>query len=507
MSSSSSLIAAVLGACLLAPPLADAQSTDHFTAAVLDEPEALDMTSVKYRPPSSAVLRNVEEMLWGFRPDGSVMPTVADWTVGPGAKTITFEIHPGIKFHSGDELTAADVVFSIARVTAHAPSLKRHTRYIDKVEALDRYTVRFDFNAPDVNFFDGAEWFLASKAYYDRVGETAFVEHPSGIGPYRVVDYERGQYLDLAAFDGYYGKAPQIRAARIYFVKDDETRVDRLKAGEVDMVMDAAYTDVAALRQAGFATVRLPANPTVSLVFDLLNPKAPWADKRVRRAIALGIDGDAIVKNLFHGVPDRYPRLAPGEAGYDPTLKPYPYDPAEAKRLLAEAGYPDGFAMPLYYPTASFYGYRETAEAVALYLQAIGVRCQVQGEETVRLQARTARIKSDPHALFVGLSNEPMANSGLPPLEMLTISFLSTTGMVLNKSPALDAQINSGLGELDSRRRAARVAAAIRLIHDDIQTIPIWDTAVVFAMKPRVHYRPIEHRMPHLALRDVTIGP
>ncbi len=507
MSSSSSFIATVFGAYLLAAPPAEAQSVGHFTAAVLDEPEALDMTSVKYRPPSSAVLRNVEEMLWGFRPDGSVTPTVADWTVGPGARTITFKIHPGIKFHSGDELTAADVVFSIARVTAHAPSLKRHTRFIDKVEAVDRYTVRFDFNAPDVNFFDGAEWFLASKAYYDRVGETAFVEHPSGIGPYRVVDYERGQYVDLAAFDGYYGKRPQIRAARIYFVRDDETRVDRLKAGEVDMIMDAAYTDVAALQQAGFNTVKLPANPTVSLVFDLLNPKAPWADRRVRRAIALAIDGDAIVKNLFHGVPERYPRLAPGEAGYDPTLKAYPYDPAEAKRLLAEAGYPAGFTMPLYYPTASFYGYRETAEAVALYLRAIGVVCQVQGEETVRLIARTTKIQSDANALFVGLSSEPMANSGLPPLEMLTISFLSTSGLVLYKNPAVEAQINSGLAELDPQRRNAHVAAAMRLIHDDIQTIPIWDTVVVFAMKPKVQYQPIQHRMPHLALRDVTIGP
>lgn len=119
----------VVAACLAVPGVARAQSPDHFAAAMLDEPEALDMTSVKYRPPSSAVLRNVEEILWGFRPDGSVMPTVADWTVSPDARQITFHIHPGVKFHSGDELTADDVVFSIARVTAHAPSLKRHALY------------------------------------------------------------------------------------------------------------------------------------------------------------------------------------------------------------------------------------------------------------------------------------------------------------------------------------------------------------------------------------------
>lgn len=497
----------VVAACLAVPGVARAQSPDHFAAAMLDEPEALDMTSVKYRPPSSAVLRNVEEILWGFRPDGSVMPTVADWTVSPDARQITFHIHPGVKFHSGDELTADDVVFSIARVTAHAPSLKRHTRFIDKVEALDRYTARFDFNAPDVNFFAGAEWFLVSKAYYDRVGERDFVEHPSGLGPYRVVEYRRGQYLDLAAFDGYYGKQPQIRAARIYFVKDDETRVNKLKSGEVDLVMDAPYTQVAALRKAGFNIAKLPANPTVALDFDTLNPKTPWHDRRVRLAIAMAIDGDAIVKHLFQGVPERYPRLAPGEAGYDPAMKPYPYDPAGAKRLLAASGYPNGFGMPLYYLTGSFYGFRETAEAVALYLQAVGIQCRVQAQDVAEQMGMARRIQDDPNGVFIAIGSQPLANSGLPPLEMLTISYRFGNGLVLYRNDAVDALIDKAMGELDPVKRDADVVATMRLIQDDVATIPIWDTVTVFAMKPKVHYRPIMHRMPHLALRDVRIGP
>jgi peptide/nickel transport system substrate-binding protein len=499
--------ALLLGAGLLWWHAAPAQSPDHFVAAMLDEPEALDMTVVRYRPPSSAVLRNVEEMLWGFRPDGSVIPTVADWQVSPDGKTIVFKIHPGIRFHSGDELTAADVVFSVARVTAHAPSLKRHTRFIDKVEALDRYTVRFDFNAPDVNFLEGAEFFLASKAYYDRVGEKAFVDHPSGIGPYRVVDYKQGQFLGLAAFDGYYGKKPKVRAARVYFVKDDETRVNRLKSGEADLIMDAPYTDVAALQRAGFRIAKLPANPTVAIDFDLLNPNVPWHDRRVRLAIAMAIDGDAIVKKLFQGVPERYPRLAPGEEGYDPALRPYPYDPAAAKRLLAAAGYANGFDMPLYYLTGSFYGFRETAEAVALYLQAVGIRCSVRAQDVADQMGMARRMQTDPNGVYVAIGSQPLANSGLPPLEMLTISYLSSAGMVLYKNPAIDALIHRAMGELDPAERDRDVAATMRLVQDDVATIPIWDTVTVFAMKPDVHYTPIEHRMPHLALRDVTIGP
>src|SRR6185312_13615235 len=376
---------ALLAACLVsASPPARSQSYDHITIATNAEPDTLDMLTSVFPPISYVVLRNVDEMLWGYNIDGTVRPTVADWMVSPDAKTITFHIHPGVKFHSGDELVADDVLFSFKRMMSNTPSFKRHARLVKSVDKLDDYTVRFTWDHPDVTFFDGMQIFMGSKAYFDRVGEKEFMTHPSGIGPYKLVKYAAGQYIDLERFDGYYGTKPKVKAARFAIIKDDETRLAKLRAGEADIVMNAPYPNVAELEKDGFHLVKFPANPSVSIVFDLLTPQSPWHTREVREAIAHAIDPNAIIKGLFHGVPYRYPMLAPGEAGYDPNLKNYDYNPALSKKLLAEAGYSNGFKMPLYYSATSFYGFRQAAEVVALYLKAIGIECELHNQEAVQ---------------------------------------------------------------------------------------------------------------------------
>ena len=499
------LASPVLGR-LIGPSRALAQPAPRFLAATMNEPDTLDLTSTRSRPVSEVALRNIAEMLWGYAADGSVVPTVADWDASPDGKVITFKIHPGVKFHSGDELTAEDVVFSQARSTARAPTYVRHARYVDKVEALDKYTARFTFKRPDVGFFDGNELFLVSKAYYDRVGEQQFVSRPSGVGPYRMTDYRQGQYMDLVRFDDYYGKKPQIESARIYFIIDDVARLNKLKAGEVDIIMGVPYSQVAALTQAGFDTVRLPANPTVSLGFDLVNVKTPWHDLRVRKAIAHAIDTNSIVNKLFQGVAVYYPYLAPGEAGYDPTLKGYDYDLAKAKALLAEAGYANGFKMPLYYLANSYYGFRDTAEAVALFVRAIGIECDIRSMEYVKWSEFVRKLTTDPNGEFTGIGPAPIANSGLSTTEMLTISFSSRSPYALHKSAALDAKIDAALGELDPVKRSQDVADALRIVNAELPSITLWDTVSVYGSKRNVHYTPTQHRMPSLQLRQITLS-
>ena len=127
-----------------------------------------------------------------------------------------------------------------------------------KITAVDKYTVRLDFAEPDVNFFDGTSLFPASKAYYDRVGEKEFATHPNGIGPYEFVDYKPAQYFDFKAFPGYYGKQAHFKNVRFEIVKDAETRVAKLRAGEADMIMDTPFPQVAALAKEGFRSSSCP---------------------------------------------------------------------------------------------------------------------------------------------------------------------------------------------------------------------------------------------------------
>jgi peptide/nickel transport system substrate-binding protein len=501
-----SAIVFIIMGCVMAAPSGHAQSYDHLDIATNAEPDTLDMLTSVFPPISYVILRNVSEMLWGYDLDGTVRPTVADWEISPDAKTVTFRIHPGIHFHSGDELVAADVPFSFERMKKNTPSFMRHARLVEKLEVVDKYTVRFTWPRPDVTFFDGFQLFLGSKAYFESVGDKEFMNHPSGLGPYRLTEYKPGQWIDMTAFDGYYGPAPKVRSARFYIVKDDDTRVAKLRAGEVDLITNAPYPDVPVLNADGYHLVEFPANPSVSVIFDLLTPQSPWSKRAVREAIAHAIDGDAIVKGLFHGIVQRYPMLAPGEAGYDPAMKNYAYDPALSKKLLTEAGYPNGFKMPLYYPNGSFYGFRQATEAVSLYLNAIGIQCEIQSQDPFKGLEIARRAQTDHSIELVTIGALPIANTGLTSLDMLTIAFRSSAPSVVSHFDEVDSGIERALNELDPAKRADIVKGVVDFLHDQVAVIKLWDSVSVYAMKKNVNYTPIAHRMPFMLLRNVSIG-
>lgn len=484
---------------------APAQSQQRFVIATGAEPDSIDITAGYFPPINYVILRNIDEALWDYNDDGTIRQTVATWDYSGNKKTLVFHLKHGVKFHSGDEFTADDVVFGFQRLMAKTRPFARHGKHVATIMAVDRYTVRIDFREADVDFFDGTSLFPASKAFYDRVGEKEFARHPNGIGPYEFVTYRPGQYFDLKAFPGYYGKQPAISDVRFEFVGDADVRVAKLRAGEADMVMDTPFPQVDALMHDGFRVVKLPANPTVSIEFDLLNEKAPWHDRRVRLAIAHAIDGEAIVKGLFHGVPERHPRLAPGEFGFDPTLENYRYDPAVAKRLLAEAGYPKGFVMPLYSAGTNFYGFPQTTEAVILYLKAVGIDAQLKTIEGSNGFEFVRRVQNNPSIEFVSISGMPVANSGLPSLDALTLSYFSRSPYVLYKYSEIDNGISAALAQLDDKKRADMVKKMEKFLYDEVASISLWDGMSVFAMKKNVQYRPIEHRMPFVTLRNVTV--
>jgi peptide/nickel transport system substrate-binding protein len=492
-------------ALLIASP-AIAADIVSFTAATPAEPDTLDITSTKDPGGSYVVLQNIYEQLWRMDENNKPVKSVADWEIAPDWHTITFHIKPGVKFQSGDELTADDVVFSFKRIAANSPMYRRDTKLVDKVEALDRYTVRFTFNTPYFGFFNSAIVNLVSKSYFERQGEAYAVKHPNGIGPYKFVDYKPAQYVELAAWPGYYGKQPVVRAARIYIVKDEQTRVAKLRAGEVDLVMDTPYPAIPGLEKDGFRIVGAESWPVCTVQFQLNNPDSPWHDRRVRLAIAHAIDGDAIVKGLLQGIPKRYPGLAKGEFGYDPDLKNYTYDPAESRKLLAEAGYPNGFIMPLYYWAGTFYGIRETAEAVSLYLKNVGITAKPEALDPTQVMAMLRKSATDTHQVYAGVMAVPLTNTGMDATESVGLLYLSTGPVSNYKNPALDELIHKMLGTFDNDKRAALVRQIMRMVHDDVANIPIWDSISEYAMKKKFTYTPIQHRNAVLTLADVSLA-
>lgn len=474
---------------------ASAQS-GKVTVAVMTEPDTLDPTSTRMNTVSEPISNNIVERLVGITPKGERVPTLSSWKVLDDGMRIEFTLRKGIKFHSGDPFTAADVEFSHARGMKNSGLYRRQMRAVDRIEIIDPYKLVFHFKKPDVTFLPGRRLLVVSKSYHERVGEEAFRQTPVGTGPYKFVAWRPGQYIDIEANEDYWGGKPTVKQARFRFVSEDTTRVSMLKAGEADIIMETPYALVKEVEAAGFKTRKLPAHPSCSVQFHTGNPEVPWYDRKVRMAIAYAIDGDSIVKDLFHGIPGRYPRLAPTELGYDPDLKPYPYDPEKSKALLAEAGYPNGFEMPLYYFAGRAAGQKDTAEAVALFLRAVGIRAKVEGIEAVQLLERVRKWHKDRKSVFTGVTTVPLANYP-EPTQALDIGYTSGSFIGLNYNPDFDAVIEEARTTMDDTERAKLIKKAVRIMHEDVMSILIWAHNSVYAMRPGVVSRPRLKRQRH----------
>jgi peptide/nickel transport system substrate-binding protein len=476
--------------------------------AVGQEPGTLD-PSLMNTIADLVVGENYLEYLIYRAPHGDLQPGLAtSWKSSPDGNVVEFVLRKGVKFHSGDALTMKDIEFSFERSRLKNPIVKSRLRTMSRLEVVDEYRFRVHFKEPDVTFIpnQGAVA-IVSKSYYDRVGEENFVRNPVGTGPYKLVRYVSGEYMDLERFQEYWGEKPSIREARFLFVPEDTTRLSKLKAGEVDMIGSCPYPLVKDVEKTpGLKTIRLSTgHPTPSVVFGTQNPKVPWYDKRVRLAMALAIDRKTIVRDVLQGIPDQFVFLAPYELGYDPQLKPYPYDPKRAKQLLAEAGYPNGFEVNLYWMiTGRFPMSREIAEAVASYLEAVGIRAKLVGEEFMAGTSRQRAAKG-PEAVYVAFHMHGRA--GAPdPSYYLDLFFGKDGTFSTYFNPEVDKLMAQARTMANDAKRADLIKKAVSLIHEDVPSVPIFNFVAVYAMKKNIDFTPTQKSPRDLILvKDITL--
>lgn len=479
---------------------------ERFTVVVNQDPPLLDIALAAN---SANLLRptidNVLETMIQKLPSGDIAPGLCSWTISPDSRTIDYRVRPGVRFHSGDPLTPDDIVFSHERMLRLSPTYRSRARDLTAVSVLDDGTIRFAFRSSAQTFLRMRGAYVFSRAYFDRVGEKAFSREPIGTGPYRLVGYAESQYADLDAFPEYWGPQPQIARARLFYVSEDMTRVAMLRSGEADLVMAVPFPMVPVLSQLGFHRAQADMHPTVSLRFQLANPNTPWADRRVREALAHAIDCDAMIKGVFGGVPNHYPGFAPSEEGFDPAMRPYPYDPDRARRLLAEAGFPNGFELPLTYFSGAYYGLRETTEVVTLYLREVGITTSItniDAAKTVDFVRRTAR---DPAARVVTVSASLYASSS-DPVDAMRFGYHSSTPQSWYHNPELDSYIAEASEANTTAGRQAALLRCARLIHRELPIIPLWNNVVVYMMRPGVTFTPTERDIPLMLLKDVRLS-
>ena len=501
------MIVSIIGFLLV--PGAMSAPEKRLIIAVGHEPGSLDQSLVSAGA-DSVVVEN-----WGEFPiyrvsRGDLKPGLAtSWKMSPDGKEIEFTLRKGVKFHSGDLLTVKDVQFSFERGMAKNPLTRSRLKSVERFEVIDDYRYKIHFKMPDVLFIPNRGGMaIVSKSYYERVGEDKFIKQPVGTGPYKFVRHASGEYVDMERFEEYWGEKPSVKEARFYFVPEDTTRLARLKTGEVDLIGNCPYPSVKDIEKSpGLKVVRFASNhPTVSVVFSNRNPKTPWHDRRVRLAMAHAIDCNAIIKNVLHGIPNHWAFFAPHELGYDPNFKHYPYDPKKARELLAEAGYPKGFELKLYWRITGTYPMsREVTEAAASYLEAIDIRTKLVGEEYITALSRQRAAKS-PEAEYVGCFGHGRAG-GSDPISSLDIFYSKDGAFSVYSNPELEKVIAEARTTVNDTKRGELIKKAVRMIQEDVASIPIYNTVVVYAMKENINFNPTQKQALELVpVKDVTMS-
>ena len=317
------------------------------------------------------VLYGLHDALVKPMPAGINTPSLAEsFTPSKDGLTYEFVIRKGVRFHNNDPVTAADVKFSFERYKgAGAKLLKERVR---EIQIVDPARVRFHLKEPWPDFMTfygtsatGAGW-IVPKAYVEKVGDDGFKRAPIGAGPYKFVSFNPGVELVLEAWDGYWRKTPNVKRLVLRSLPEETTRAAALKKGEVDiayLLTGPVAEDVQ--RTPGFKLVA-PKESQGTFWLDLpdqWDPKSPWHDIRVRRAASLSIDRKAL--NQAETLGFSYPTgsLIPRALEFSKFFEPDPFDPARAKKLMAEAGYPNGFDAGDFTPWPPYFS---MGEALAL---------------------------------------------------------------------------------------------------------------------------------------------
>src|SRR6266481_8784067 len=283
-------------------------------------------------------------------PGNDMAPCLAEsWKESPDGLAYEFKLRPNLKFHNGDPFTAEDVKFTFHRYKGAAAKLL-HDR-VKSVDVLDPLRVRFVLDKPWPDFLlfyasmaTGAAWIVPQK-YIEKVGEDGFRRQPVGLGPYRFVRQSPGVELVLEANEQYWRKKPSIKTVVFKGVPDRTTRLAMLKTGEADigyLMVGVEAATVKADPKLRLASV-IPSATWWMEFPEQWKPTSPWHDRRVRLAANLAIDKQSINDAERLGYSRLTGSIIPSVLEFALRIEPYPYDLAQAKRLLSEAGYSNGF--------------------------------------------------------------------------------------------------------------------------------------------------------------------
>jgi peptide/nickel transport system substrate-binding protein len=384
------LLTVVLLTGVLVAPLSAAEQKPRY-GGTMRMSDVLDGTSIGYPPKIVRLFANRQvapaiETLLRTDKTGKPVPWLATaFKENAAAKTITLTLRKGVKFHDNTDFNAEAVKWNLEQ---HMAAKSQGTEKLQSVDVVNDYTVRISLSQWDSSVTNNLSQTLGmviSPAAVKKNGVDWAASHPTGTGPFLFVGWEKDTRTVYKKFPGYWQKGKPYLDEIVWTpVADSLVRVLSLRKGELDLILSVGPKDLADLEKEGFIVKRqFIGSGATSLVPDSANPKSPFADIRVRQAAQYAIDAAAIVKEVFHGeweVANQW--IYKGHWGYNPSIAGYPYNPAKAKQLLAEAGYPNGFKTKLTFRTSAEWD--QTFAAVQGYLKAVGIDAELDPVQTGR---------------------------------------------------------------------------------------------------------------------------
>jgi peptide/nickel transport system substrate-binding protein len=423
-----------------------------------------------------------------------------------------FNLRQGVKFHDGTPFTADDVIFSFERSRADGSDMKTKIASVKEVKKIDDHTVDFITNEPFPILPDNiSTWYMMSKAWCAKNNSTTPVDvrkgkenaatlRANGTGPFMLKSREPGVRTVMVPYPGYWGGKMEGNVTEAIFtpIKNDATRVAALVSGEIDMMEPVPLQDIDKLKNnPDIVVLQGPELRTIflgmdqsrdELLFSNVKGKNPFKDKRVRQAVYQAIDEAAIAKTIMRSAatPSGL-MIAPGIRGFPQDLySRLPYDPAAAKKLLIEAGYPNGFEVGMNCPNDRYVNDASICQAVAAMLAKVDVKVNLMAETKVtyfpKILSRntsfymlgwTPDSYDAQNAIYALITTPAPGGAGLFNL-----------GSYSNKRvDELGAQIAS---ELDETKRNAMIHELFKIHKDDIGNIPLHQQALAWATRKNI---------------------
>ena len=437
--------------------------------------------------PTSRVVMHLHETLVFQDERGEIKPRLAEsWEVSADQKTWTFKLRRGVRFHDGTPFDAESVRSSFTRILDAATGSPRRSvaSVIASVQVLDAHTVALNTSqafAPLLAQLSTYNLAIMSPTRFQAEGRN-YSKRPAGTGPFKLQAWSPGERITLVRNEDYWGDKAQVDRIEIRVVPEDSTRVLQILSGEVDVIASVppvmlprlqGNRQVRVLREAGFRTVYIGMNARI----------APWNDLRVRQAFAHAINADAIVAGVLRGVGTRGAGLeAPAIAGAHRSLQALPYNPAQARKLLAEAGFPNGVDSVLYSPTGRYLNDRQVAEAVVAQAREAGFRLRLETPEWGAYQQMLEAGDRVPSFLM---------GKGSPSGDVdLTVNLLMHSKGRMNffgfSDPKADALIAAQRGATDREKRQKMLDELQQGFHDASVAVVLFYEDQLFAVRSSV---------------------